>query len=633
MEELFNRGTFQEALYQIHKIELKHDLLSEFEQYQCNLFKAKILSRQGQPDKALELVTHVEKSLKKLDSLQRIDLLLVKSYAHWLQGTYNECKKLLPRIKQEIHESKLTNINKTKKEAERLIQKGYLNWSLGDINEAIVVFNESLEISKSIKYNELIAESLGNIGVIYMLQGALRKALKVSTESLQLFKDLNNAIGIAEINTNIGSIYWRRGELDKALEYYEVAFSHFNRLKDSSRAGAAQANIGKIYYHKNELSKALETLQEAKSLYQSMNNNLYLSSCLFYLILVAQSTKRHDLAQEYLNEIELITKGSENKLVIQYYKTAHALLLKETKRFQNIARAENLLREVSREPVIDSYVNSLALVNLGEILLLELRSTGGNPEIVEEIQHIVNQLLELANKENLYILLIQVYLVQSKLALIHLNRNFARKLLNKAQQISEEKGLANIAILVSNEYDQFLTTISNFEEYRESSVIKRVESLSLDEALLNLKHIPKEPKDVDEETPVLLLIMHENGLCVYSKEFNSHQFKEQLISGVLVAINSLMRDAFALTKGSIERIKYKDYILVFKEVSPLLFCYVFRGSSYYPLHKLEHFINSVRKSKEHWKILVNIPEDGLLLSSSEQQTVEKFIRDSFLSEM
>ncbi|WP_455463509.1 hypothetical protein [Candidatus Hodarchaeum mangrovi] len=72
--------------------------------------------------------------------------------------------------------------------------------------------------------------------------------------------------------------------------------------------------------------------------------------------------------------------------------------------------------------------------------------------------------------------------------------------------------------------------------------------------------------------------MHENGLCVYSKRFNEQKFEEQLLSGIISAVNSIMKNAFAsISGGSIERIKYKEYNLIFKEKSPLLFCYVFKA--------------------------------------------------------
>ncbi|MHA1973716.1 MAG: tetratricopeptide repeat protein [Candidatus Hodarchaeales archaeon] len=448
-------------------------------------------------------------------------------------------------------------------------------------------------------------------------------------ETLRLLKELGNKFGQGEISNNIGYIFWRKGELNRALEFFETSQVIFERIGDHLRLATAQANIGKIFYQKNEFSRAIQSLKEARDLYYKLNQERYLSTSLFYLIIVSQEAKKYEEAQEHLVSLEKLTKQLNNKLVLQQYKVAKALLFKDTKRFQPIAKAEQLLREVTNEEVIDSYLSTLAFVNLGEILLFELRSTGGDPVIVQEIQEIVNSLLEIANKENLFILLVQVYLVQSKLALLQLNQSFARKLLTRAQEIAEEKGLNKLAILVSNEFDQFLNTTEKFEEYRESNVIKKVELLELDEALLNLTHIPTEARTVEEETPVLLLIMHENGLCVYSKEFNHHQFKEQLISGVLTAVNSLMRDAFALT-GSIERIKYKEYILVFKEISPLLFCYVFKGSSYYPLHKLERFIQILQERKENWNILCNVPENGVLPSPNEQKIIEQQIDTIFL---
>ncbi|MHA1214545.1 MAG: tetratricopeptide repeat protein [Candidatus Hodarchaeales archaeon] len=612
----------------IYYLELQTDTLSDSQIIEFQLLKVKVLSKQGRFNEAYELLEKLKRSEKKFSSSQKIDYLLLNSQVIWSLGNYSQSKILLKKAQKEISRSNIEEAEK--KKIEILIQQGQINWSLGDLETALELFQRSLESAKAIGHIEFIAESMGNISAILMLQGFLKKALATANETLKIFRETGNKVGVAEISNNIGYILWRQGELNKALEHFETALSIFERIGDRGRLATAQANIGKIYYQKNEFLKALDRLEEAKNLYQKLNQSRYLSTCLFYLIIVSHGAKRYDDANKYLASLENLAKQLDYNLAQQQSKLAKALLLKDTKRFQTIAKAEQLLREITKEEVIDSYVSTLAFVNLGEILLFELRSTGGDPVVVQEIQEIVNRLLEIANKENLFILLVQVYLVQSKLALLQLNQNFARKLLTRAQEIAEEKGLDKLAILVSNEFDQFLTTTEKFDEYRESNVIKRVKILELDEALLNLTHIPTETRIVKEEIPVLLLIMHENGLCVYSREFDHHQFREQLISGVLTAVNSLMRDAFALT-GSIERIKYKEYILVFKEVSPLLFCYAFKGSSYYPLHKLERFIQILQEHEEHWNILCNVPDNGVLPTPEEQKIIENHLRTIFLS--
>lgn len=71
----------------------------------------------------------------------------------------------------------------------------------------------------------------------------------------------------------------------------------------------------------------------------------------------------------------------------------------------------------------------MALEHLCEIRLIELRTTSGDLLKLEEIQGFVNKLLEIANQQNISPLLVQIYVLQSKMALLQNNSKFAKKLL------------------------------------------------------------------------------------------------------------------------------------------------------------------------------------------------------------
>ena len=103
--------------------------------------------------------------------------------------------------------------------------------------------------------------------------------------------------------------------------------------------------------------------------------------------------------------------------------------------------------------------------------------------------------------------------------------------------------------------------------------------------------------------------------------------KEQLISGIITAINALLKDVFEVG-GTIERIRYKDFRLVIKGITPLLFVYVFKGHSYFPIKKLGKFIELLENSNQ-WEVLCNVSKKGTPLSDADNQVIDDFIKNFF----
>jgi hypothetical protein len=82
-----------------------------------------------------------------------------------------------------------------------------------------------------------------------------------------------------------------------------------------------------------------------------------------------------------------------------------------------------------------------------------------------------------------------------------------------------------------------------------------------------------------------------------------------LISGFLTAINSFIKEAFATT-GAIERIKQKNYTLLFQLMEPLTFCYVIKGPSYLALKKMDGFMNALKSSNLIWDEILESADTG-----------------------
>ncbi|MHA1543117.1 MAG: hypothetical protein ACTSQH_09085, partial [Candidatus Hodarchaeales archaeon] len=90
------------------------------------------------------------------------------------------------------------------------------------------------------------------------------------------------------------------------------------------------------------------------------------------------------------------------------------------------------------------------LLNLCELLLEEIKLTG-NDEVIKEVKSYLDKLHGIAGEENSYPWLVQIYWLQSRLAMLELNIKKAQDLLSRAEELAKSKGLDHLVSLISRE--------------------------------------------------------------------------------------------------------------------------------------------------------------------------------------
>jgi hypothetical protein len=339
-------------------------------------------------------------------------------------------------------------------------------------------------------------------------------------------------------------------------------------------------------------------------------------------------------AKDYLSDLQQINEQEENKKVDLFCRLAEALILKTSKRRKNLVKAEEILEKIveeAEEEIISHGLTGQALVNLSELLLEELRFTG-EEETLEELEAKVDKLLESAKEQQSYSRLAEAYLLKAQLALVRLDLKEARKLLIQAQVIAEEKGLERLARKISSEHDQLLHQLDQWEELiaKDASIPERVKVANLEELMGWMARKREIVIDEPEDEPIMLLLVAESGLPIYSKQFSlTEELHDMLISGFLTSINSFVQEAFHVT-GMIRRITHDEYTLSFNLIEPILFCYVYEGQSYTAMKKLEKLITEVQTS-EIWSALEEVGNRGYGLNKSHKDHMEGVIAEIFLT--
>ena len=686
VELLLKKGKVEEAIKIIEGREPEEGL----EELRCRVVECKCKNFQGEFEQVIEITEKIIKELEELEELVeqrgnqennriRIDALNEQVWAlHRLGRLEDGLEKVEGGLRliaelQELEEKEGENEDKDRK-ARLLNNKGVICMQKGELDEALELCKDCLAIKEEIGEKRGMVGSYNNIGIIYLKKGELGQALGYSEKALVINEQLGNKQQIARSLNNIGIIYLRKGELDRALEYYEKSLAIKEEIGNKTDTASSLNNIGNVYRRKGELDKALENYEKSLVLMEEMGNKLNLScslnsigelyqelgalemafntqkQCLelreeignnleiayslYSLIGVTIDLEEFQQARDYLSTLQLINTQEENKRVDLRCRLAEALILKMSKRRKNLAKAEEILEEIvveEEKEIIEHQLTVEALINLSEILLDELRLTG-EEEILDEVDKKVVKLVEIAKEQQSYTLLTESYWLKAQLALVRLDLEGARSLLTQAQVLAEEKGLERLARKISSEHDQLLEQLDQWEELiaKDASIAERVKVANLEELvgwMARKREIIIEEK---EDKPVMLMLVAESGLPIYSKQFDpTKELQDMLISGFLSSINTFVQEVFH-TPGMIRRIMHDEYTLSFNLIEPILFCYVYEGQSYTAMKKLNKLITEVYES-EVWPALEEVGKKGYKLRNGEIAQMEGMMGEIFIT--
>ena len=126
-------------------------------------------------------------------------------------------------------------------------------------------------------------------------------------------------------------------------------------------------------------------------------------------------------------------------------------------------KASVLFEQIINDEIANHSLTVTAMVHLSDLLLLELNKTGDN-KLLEEIKNLNHKLLEIANKQSSFSLLIDAYRLEAMISLVELDLKKARELLARALSIAEEKGIERSAAIILEELQKLEEQIELWDE-------------------------------------------------------------------------------------------------------------------------------------------------------------------------
>ncbi len=335
----------------------------------------------------------------------------------------------------------------------------------GELDEALEYAQNAKAIQVKIGNKYFIAGSFLIIGNVYWLQGKLSEALEHLQKATTIFEEINSKFEMALSLGFMGIVYANKGVVNKALKNLQTSTTTFQELGITKNlvVGWLYRDLGRVYHIMGNFERALHNYQESLDIFEEIKNNLLTATSLYYLAKISIEINSLEQATGYVNHLKRISKEKEYRNVSQLYRVAQAILLKTGGRTIQKAEAQTLLEQVDRDDPFSLELAVDVYLNLADLLLDELKSSG-DEELLKEIKTYSSKLLELSKTQDSYYLLSETYLLQSKLALLEMNVKESEQLLSQAEFIAEEKDLGELTSKINKEKDLLLDLIRKFEK-------------------------------------------------------------------------------------------------------------------------------------------------------------------------
>ena len=539
----------------------------------------------------------------------------------------------------------------------------------GEIKRSLQLFLET-EIGFLFHDNKkLLGGILNRIGRVYSSQGKFESALSYHLRAEEIFKALNDSLGIPWTRIYFGETLFEMGNFDSAITSWLTSYEEFKDLGNKHGLGFASLHLGKVFLILNDpialnyYNEALDIFEEIQNLEGLVESYIGVGIILEEKTNLDQANKILTKARNIINQLngihigigEAVFKyslysiehslGKDNtylivvsnylnklpnfKKILQRKNFILALKLKDNKRLKDQYKSIELFETIVKEKeVIEYQTTLLSYLFLLESKIFELR-VYNDENIITEANKLLEEMIQLTSFYNLSAWIAKIYALKASIKLIELQFDEAKKFLNEALRISVSKNMNRLAFQFSNQYDQMVNTIVDLENIQ-SNKLTLAERLEISNLTIFDPNRDKFNLEIPKEEPIYLSFITTSGmtLCSFNFHLNLTEDFDQLMSGFLVAINSVIVKLFS-SSGFIERIKHDQYtITIYNLIDPIHICYVYKGRSYHAQLKLNE-LNAKLLGHPILQILIEASNQKRTLNQSETNVIQSLLDQTF----
>ncbi len=630
---LYEQGLFREALQAVSEYEQNVEFTSE-EGQDLALLKGKILSNLGDYANSIQIMERIQVRSKETGNcLNEVEALLITGYCYGWLWNYLKTMELSKKAAEcllHCDPQDLAAKNRKKRlEALQLVHLGFAYDWTGEVNQAEPLHFKALEIQETLNNSPDLVEVLWFIGNHFLLKGSFEKALS-SLNRADTIQESYRKIDDFRILLSLNMAYMNMGELSQALHYNLKGLTRAEALQNYPYQFMALNNLGMLYGELGKFENAIDTLNKALSLSVMMGLDDLKKLVCDSLFIVAFNDDKLDLAQSYVDQLQQELKSPEDVFATCHLPINRALLLGRSSGSRNRVEAETILRDQLKDSGIVFEMRERAILHLVRLLQKEFELTE-DIEILSELNELLNDLLALAQQQHSSRLIVEIYILQARQALIQLEITKARQKLTAAQEIAKEFGLGRLARKVSMEHDVLLQKMDVWKKFRTQNVpmserIKIARITEQMDTMIKRRAVPE--IDYEKEKPMIFLVITTGGLPLFTQVFSDEwDFSEELFGGFLTAINTFSNEIFA---NGLDRAKFGEYTITMQALGNFRVCYVFQGQSFLAQQKITQFTRSLKVSESLLSTFTQFAKISQVINAKRFPQLEQLVQEVFL---
>jgi signal transduction histidine kinase/CheY-like chemotaxis protein len=134
---------------------------------------------------------------------------------------------------------------------------------ISDLSQSISVTEQALSDSRQLGDKRLIAKSLSNLSLFYMISGEHHKSMVKSEEAISLFTELEDEKGIADVKYNIAGIHYKTDNFHSGLTYLIDCLPVYRKYNDHFNLARTEKSLGTIYEYIGDENSAITAYENS----------------------------------------------------------------------------------------------------------------------------------------------------------------------------------------------------------------------------------------------------------------------------------------------------------------------------------------------------------------------------------
>lgn len=251
--------------------------------------------------------------------------------------------------------------------AELAYTKGYSLENLGNFDGAFQLYQNGLDVARSMNNQELTARGLINIGAILYLRKDYKQSLIILNQALKIANELTDDALLGDINSELGILYSYIGDEVQANNYFEQSYQYFKKAGKHNYALNSLQNVAINHANQKRYDEALKVNRILESEIQPNTSNQFIASIYRNLAWALLNKDEADIenAYRYIILAGEYVKEVEQHFVKLQYVIDKAYILEKMKRYHealsNLEQAEVMLEGKDSDIYDTSELNLLIL--------------------------------------------------------------------------------------------------------------------------------------------------------------------------------------------------------------------------------------------------------------------------------